>query len=207
MTELRAATGAEALHFLGDLARAVESTEVTLQASGRSVSLADGLHSALELITATHRKGGKLLFAGNGGSAAISSHLAVDFWKCGNVDAMAFNDASLLTCVGNDFGYENLFVEPLRRFARAGDLFVAISSSGRSPNILNGVRTARELGCRVITASGFEADNPLRLLGDVNFWVPSHYYGHTEVAHLALLHSLLDAHMGYDGTRCEVSAR
>ncbi len=196
--------GQAALNFLNDLQHAVSAAEFTAR-DGTALALPAGLQQALDVMRSSHAAGGKVLIVGNGGSAAIASHMATDLWKCGGIDAMAFNDASLLTCIGNDFGYENLFSEPLRRFARRGDVVVTISSSGRSPNILNGARTARELGCHVITLSAFDADNPLRSLGDINFWVPSHYYGHAEVAHLALLHSLLDAHNGYDGSRVKRS--
>jgi D-sedoheptulose 7-phosphate isomerase len=107
--------------------------------------------------------------------------------------AMAFNDAAQLTCLGNDFGYEHVFDKPVEMFADPGDVLVAISSSGRSENILRAARMARTLGVRVVTLSGFATDNPLRYLGDVNFYVPSKSYGQVEVTHLALLHGMLDA--------------
>ena len=83
------------------------------------------------------------MFVGNGGSAGIASHLAIDFSKNGGMRAMAFNDPSALTCLGNDLGYENVFAKQIEFHGRAGDLLIAISSSGRSPNILNAVKAAR----------------------------------------------------------------
>lgn len=158
----------------------------------RALALADGLAQGLTLIEGCACRGRKLIFIGNGGSAAIASHQAVDYWKNGGVEAVAFNDASLLTCIGNDYGYDRVFAEPLRRFAKAGDVLIAVSSSGKSPNILRGVEAASEQGCPVLTLSGFDATNPLRTLGEINFHVPSHAYGIVEVMHLSLLHAMLD---------------
>jgi D-sedoheptulose 7-phosphate isomerase len=146
---------------------------------------------------AAHERGNKLMFIGNGGSAGITSHLATDFSKNGGLRATAFNDGAVLTCIGNDFGYEHVFAKQIEWHGRAGDLLLAISSSGRSPNILNGTSAARECGCGVVTMSGFGEDNPLRLAGDVNFYVRSSFYGFVEVAHLALLHAILDLDMGW----------
>ena len=137
--------------------------------------------------------GDKLMFIGNGGSAAISSHMAVDFWKNGGIRAVAFNDTSQLTCVANDCGYENVFEKPIEMFADHSDILFAISCSGRSENVLRGVLAARAKGCRVVTLSGFDADNPLSSLGDYNFYVPSKSYGPVEVIHHSLCHCLLDA--------------
>ena len=77
--------------------------------------------------------------------------------------------------------------------ADAGDVLIAISSSGRSPNILLGVKAARARGCSVITLSGFDSDNPLSSMGDVNFYVPSKAYGPVEVIHHSICHCLLDS--------------
>ena len=94
---------------------------------------------AANLAMALADQGKKVIMIGNGGSAAIASHLSTDLWKNGGIRAMAFNDTSLLTCAANDFGYSEVFAQPTLRFADPGDLLIAISSSGKSPNILNGV--------------------------------------------------------------------
>ena len=88
----------------------------------------------------------------------------------------AFNDPSALTCLGNDLGYENVFAKQLDFHARPGDLLIAISSSGRSRNILAGVEAARARAVDVITFSGFEAGNALSRVGDFNFYVRSSEY-------------------------------
>ena len=137
--------------------------------------------------------GKKLIFIGNGASASISSHMATDYWKNGGMRAVTFNDPALLTCLSNDCGYENVFGKSIEMFADEGDVLIAISSSGKSENILNGVRAARDKGAKVVTLSGFSPDNPLRFTGDINFFVPSGDYGPVEVIHLSITHCILDA--------------
>jgi D-sedoheptulose 7-phosphate isomerase len=156
------------------------------------LDLPSGVAAGAELLHRQTQSGKKLMFIGNGASAAISSHMATDFWKTGGMRAMAFNDASGLTCIGNDFGYPHLFEKPVEMFADEGDVLVAISSSGRSENILRAVDAARAKKCLVLTLSGFEADNPLRALGDGNFYVPVRSYGQVEVLHHSICHCLLD---------------
>jgi D-sedoheptulose 7-phosphate isomerase len=151
--------------------------------------------AVIEWARATHARGNKMMFVGNGGSAAIASHMAIDWSKNGGLRSTAFNDASALTCLGNDFGYEHVFAKQIEMHGRDGDLLVAISSSGRSANILNACEAARRGGCRIVTLSGFSADNPLRRLGDVNFYVASGEYGFVEMAHLVLCHTVIDLAM------------
>ena len=164
--------------------------------SGEPVSMETASAQINKLLSEVAAKGKKIIFIGNGGSAAISSHMAVDFWKNGEVEAVAFNDASLLTCISNDYSYEEVFAKPVEKFAKAGDLFVPISSSGKSKNILRGTEAARAVGCRVVSFSGFQPVNPLRKMGELNFYVPSTSYGVVESLHLAILHALLEGYMG-----------
>lgn len=192
--------GPAAIQFLHDLAQLLQQTLVTDRA-GSELCLQVGLERAVATMRATSDAGGKVFFVGNGGSAAIASHVSTDMWKNGKMEAVAFNDPSLLTCLSNDCGYEEVFAVALRRFARPADTLVAISSSGCSPNILAAVTAARELGCHIIGLSGFNPDNPLRTAGDLNFHLASHVYGIVEAGHLALLHSMLDAHMGYPAAK------
>lgn len=178
---------------LGALPAATEATEI----SGTPIPLAAAFGWAIDMARSTHAAGGKLMIVGNGGSAGIASHLAIDFSKNGGMRAMAFNDAAALTCLGNDLGYENVFAMQIGLHARPGDLLVAISSSGRSPNILKAVEAARVQDCTVLTLSGFGSDNPLRRSGDINLYVPSSSYGFVEITHLSLCHALLDLAMGW----------
>ncbi len=144
--------------------------------------------SAIEVILSAK----KVIFIGNGASAAIASHMAADYSKNGKIPAITFNDSALLTCVSNDCGYQNVFKKPIELFAEQGDVLIAISSSGKSENIINGAEAAKSKGCKVITLSGFSADNPLSKLGDINFYVPSDKYSHVEIIHHSICHYMLD---------------
>lgn len=136
--------------------------------------------------------GRKIMFIGNGGSAGIASHMAIDFSKNGAMRATAFNDGAALTCLANDFGYEHAFAKQIEYHAVPGDVLIAISSSGRSKSIVNAVQSARRAGCVVLTYSGFDADNTLRSMGDVNYYIQSHEYGMVELAHASLIHAIAD---------------
>lgn len=160
--------------------------------SGRPYQLDDAIEMSIKMIFEQASRGGKLIFIGNGASASIASHIAVDFWKNARIRALAFNDSSLLTCISNDFGYEHVFEKPVEMFSDSDDCLIAISSSGRSANILRAVAAAHKKGNKVITLSGFDKDNPLRRLGDINFHVPASEYGYVEVGHLALCHCMAD---------------
>jgi len=163
---------------------------LTTDSRGNDVLLDRGLDLAVQMILEDRCK--KVMFIGNGASAAIASHMAADFWKNAGVRATAFNDPAMLTCVSNDCGYERVFAEPIGMFAQSGDLLMAISSSGNSENILQGVQAARDQACSVISFSGFKATNALRGMGDLNFYVPAQTYGQVEVLHHALCHCIVD---------------
>ena len=160
--------------------------------TGRNLAVQSGFEKSIRLITVCRKHGGKLMFIGNGASASISSHIAVDFWNHTNIKAIAFNDSSLLTCISNDYGYEQVFVKPIEMFADKGDMLIAISSSGKSANILRAVETAKSKGVKVITLTGFSEHNPLRKSGDINFYVPADRYSHIEIMHHSICHYVLD---------------
>lgn len=133
----------------------------------------------------------RILFIGNGGSAAIASHMAIDWQKNGGVPSLAFNDAAALTCTANDYGYDEVFSRQLTAHATSDDVLVSISSSGQSPNIVWATGLLRSKVKSVITLSGFDEDNPLRKMGDINLWFQSHDYGVVEIASLACLHAMV----------------
>lgn len=165
---------------------------VATKKNGTVFPLDKALEDVIRMIVKQAKSCKKLLFIGNGGSASIASHMATDFCKNANLPALAFNDSSLLTCLSNDLGYEQVFGKPLELFANKGDILFAISSSGKSRNILRGVKAARIKGAAIITFSGFKNNNPLRKTGDINFYAPSTEYGHVEITHLSLCHCLAD---------------
>ncbi|MBE6101887.1 MAG: SIS domain-containing protein [Selenomonas ruminantium] len=137
-------------------------------------------------------QGRKVFFIGNGGSAGISMHMTTDFLKNGRLQTHSMHDPATLTCLANDFGYEQVFSKQLEMAAKPGDVLVAISSSGRSENILRAVRLAKDKKCRTVTLSGFAPDNPLRSMGDYNIYVKSHGYGIVESLHQLFLQHVVD---------------
>jgi D-sedoheptulose 7-phosphate isomerase len=161
-------------------------------ASGAPMEMAEAVNQVIAQARRAHAAGNKLIFVGNGGSSAIASHMATDYSKNGDVRALALNDTAMLTCLGNDLGYDRIFAKQIELYARPDDLVIAISSSGRSANILNAVKAARAAKCAVVTFSGFTADNPLRRLGDINFYIDADRYGFVEIGHLTICHAILD---------------
>jgi D-sedoheptulose 7-phosphate isomerase len=174
---------------LETLHRFLLATEVT--ADGRAIALDEGLDRAVTALPAAGG-GGKAMVVGNGGSAAIAAHLQVDLVHTLGVRALEFTAAPLLTAISNDRSYAEAFPSLVAFWATAGDLLIAISSSGRSPNIVEAARAARAKGAKVVTFSGFAPENPLRSLGDVNLYVPAEEYGLVESAHAVLAHCLVD---------------
>jgi D-sedoheptulose 7-phosphate isomerase len=181
----------DVVDYYGYLVQSLTRVQVTGE-EGEPLSQGEAISTIIGWARDTHESGQKLMFIGNGGSAGICSHMATDYSKNGGIRSLAFNDGSMLTCLGNDLGYENVFAKQLDLHAMEGDLLFAISSGGRSRNILEAVAVARGRGCRIVTLSGFAADNPLRKLGDMNFYLSSDQYGYVEVGHLAILHAILD---------------
>lgn len=151
-----------------------------------------GIELACNIVKTQSAQGRRIFFIGNGGNAAIASHMAIDFWKNAAIPAMAFTDNSLLTCISNDFGYENVFAKPIEFFAGKDDVLFAVSSSGRSINILKAVKTMARKKGKVITLSGFKKNNPLSSKGICNFYVPSCEYGLVEVIHQYICHCIAD---------------
>lgn len=159
---------------------------------GKSFANSQGIDMAAALVEKQNQQCRKVIFIGNGGSAAVASHQAIDYWRNGNIPAICFNDGALVTCISNDFGYEQVFSKPISTFAQSGDVLFAISSSGQSQNILAGVYQALKMNCHVITLSAFQPNNPLRQLGHLNFYVPTMSYGFAEIMHLCICHCIID---------------
>lgn len=188
---------AEALDaYFATLARLCSAAEAT-DADGASVQLAQAVVWMQRTARDAHERGNKLMFVGNGGSAGIASHCAIDYSKNGGLRSLALTDGAALTCLGNDYGYEHVFAKQVEWHGRPGDLLVAISSSGNSMNIRNAIDAARRQGCTVITFSGFKPENPLRRMGDMNVYIASMEYGFVELGHQALCHAVLDLVMGW----------
>lgn len=138
------------------------------------------------------QRGGKVIFLGNGGSAAMASHCAVDLTKIGGIRAVCFNEADLITCFSNDYGYDQWMRKAIEFYADSKDVIVLISSSGNSDNILIAARTAAQMQIPIVTFSGFDARNLLRNLGKINLWVDSKTYNIVEMVHHIWLTAIID---------------
>ncbi len=159
----------------------------------------EALERAATMVRQAHDSGKKVILAGNGGSAAMASHVAVDLTKTAGIRAINFNEADLLTCFANDYGYEHWVARALEFYADPGDLAILISSSGASQNMLNGAEQASAMGLAVISLSGFSPDNPLRRLGDLNLWAASDSYNIVEMTHHVWLLAIVDYLTETDG--------
>lgn len=134
----------------------------------------------------------KVILVGNGGSAAMASHVSVDLTKICKIRSINFNEADLLTCLSNDYGYEHWVQKALSFYADRGDLLICISSSGKSKNIINGAKFAKKIGCKVVTLTGFNEKNEVRKIGHVNLWLNSKNYNLIEMTHHIWLLSIVD---------------
>ena len=172
-------------------------TVVVSSLDGKELPVEEGLERWCSLTQQVKLANRTMYFAGNGASAMMASHMAVDASKNGGFRSLAFNDAAFLTAVSNDISYEDSFSMPLGRFGASEDVLVTISSSGNSPNILKAIRTARDLRMHVITLSGMTQQNKSRYMGDLNFYIPAQTYGLVEGTHQVLLHCWLDRYMDH----------
>ena len=138
----------------------------------------------------------KLIFAGNGASASICSHGAVDFSKQASIRSTTFNEVNLLTCLSNDFGYEKVFSEAIKLYADKNDVLVLVSVSGESKNVINAAKEAKKRKMKIVTFTGKKSSNSLKKLGNVNFWVNSHAYNQVECTHMIWLTAVIDSIIG-----------
>lgn len=152
----------------------------------------DLIDESINLIKKTKISKNKVYIVGNGGSASIASHVSVDFIKVAKIPSSTFNNSNLITCFGNDFGYENWVKEAIKSYTDKNDLIILISSSGKSQNILNAANYCKENSINLITLSGFSKENPLSKLGNINFYVKSNIYNYIEMAHHIILLSIVD---------------
>jgi D-sedoheptulose 7-phosphate isomerase len=172
---------------------------VVTASGGETLTTPEGFARWLTMTRDGRARGQHIYLVGNGASAMMASHFAADACKNGALSAMAFNDAALLTAIANDVAFEEVFALPLKRLARAGDLLIAISSSGNSANILRAVETAKSMPVHVVTLTGMCAENRTRASGDLNFYVPLPRYGWVECAHQLILHYWLDQYLNLYG--------
>jgi len=151
-----------------------------------------GLDLVVEKLLQIREEKRNLYVIGNGGSAGIAAHAVTDFANVCKLKASTLHESSLLTCMANDYGYENAMARMLDLVLNPGDVLIAISSSGKSANIVNAASKAKSKGAYSITLTGFSSSNPVRESGDLNIWVDSNDYGLIEVGHQFILHHISD---------------
>src|SRR6185295_17235717 len=177
--------------YFAEFCRVLERVEMTAR-EGEPMPTGDGIAAVIELIVTLKHQGGKALLIGNGGSAAIVSHMHNDLCKALGVRAIVFNEAPLLTALANDEGYPEVFHRPIQLWADRHDVLISVSSAGESENIVKAASLARDKGCKVVTFSGFKPTNRLRQIGDLNVYVPASTYGYVEMAHSVIAHCVTD---------------
>ena len=138
----------------------------------------------------------KVMIFGNGGSAAIASHVSVDLTKNAKIRSVNLNEADLITCFANDYGYERWIEKAVDFYADEKDILILISSSGKSPNMINAAVQAKSMKIPIITLTGFEQDNPLRQFSELDFWVDSRAYNVIENTHQIWLLMVCDLILG-----------
>ena len=139
----------------------------------------------------------KIIIFGNGGSASIASHFSVDLTKNAKIRCVNCNEADLITCFSNDYGYEHWIEMAINYFGDKNDVLIAISSSGKSKNIINACTAAKKKKfSKIITLTGHSIKNPIKKLGNINLWVNSKAYNKIENIHQFWLLSLVDLIVG-----------
>tara|TARA_B100001964_G_scaffold28224_1_gene28572 strand:+ start:1140 stop:1715 length:576 start_codon:yes stop_codon:yes gene_type:complete len=139
----------------------------------------------------------KIIIFGNGGSASIASHFSVDLTKNAKIRCVNCNEADLITCFSNDYGYEHWIEMAINYFGDKNDVLIVISSSGKSKNIINACTAAKKKKfSKIITLTGHSIKNPIKKLGNINLWVNSKAYNKIENIHQFWLLSLVDLIIG-----------
>lgn len=185
------------------IATEFDKAVANFQRMSADASLATDLERAVALCVGALRKGGKLMFAGNGGSAADAQHWAGElvsrfYYDRPGLAAVALTtDSSILTAIGNDYGYDYTFARQVEALGRADDVIILISTSGNSPNVVRAAEAARERGVGVVAFTG-ESGGKLAPLSDLCFRIPSNetpriQEGHEFVGHL--LCALIESEM------------
>jgi len=146
----------------------------------------------------TSKKGRKVIIVGNGGSAAIASHVSVDLSKNANIRSVNFNDADLITCLSNDYSYEDWIISALKMYVDNGDVVILISSSGRSKNHIKAASFLIKNKINLITFTGNDKNNLLKKTNakGINFWIDSKSYNLIEISHLYILLMIVDLIIG-----------
>ena len=149
-----------------------------------------------DVLLSVSKKNGKILIFGNGGSAAISSHVSVDLTKNANIRTVNFNESDLITCFSNDYGYDRWVEKSIDFYADRKDAVILISSSGKSMNMINACKAAKRKKIKVISLTGHSKNNPLSKISNISLWVNSKAYNFIENTHQIWLLTICDLIIG-----------
>lgn len=177
--------------YIDRFAKALEETEFK---SGRRTAsdYTEGIEMLIGAFCKHRADGSSVYFIGNGGSAAIAGHMSADYLKNGRLSVVSMYSFPTITCLGNDFSYDDVFSKQLEMISKRGQLLVTISSSGESENMYRAVLAAKKKDMDLITLTGFKPDNRIRALGDVSVYVPSEEYGIVKAVHNLILQQVVD---------------
>lgn len=162
--------------------------------------LAPPISAAIDLLTGSLLSGGKILACGNGGSAADAQHFAAELvgrFEAERQELAAIaltTDSSILTAVGNDYAFDHIFSRQVRALGHAGDVLIAISTSGNSGNVIEAIRAAQEADMRVVALTGKDGGKIAQMLGDndIHLNVPANRTARIQETHLLIIHCLCD---------------
>ncbi len=175
----------------------VQRSLLVLERAANDPELMQAMAAIAAVVAEAFRNGGKLLIVGNGGSAADAQHIAGELLSRFKLERNALpaialtTDTSVLTAIGNDYGFERVFERQVRGLGRAGDVLIAISTSGRSPNILEALGAAREMGLKTVGMTG-ASDVAMRALCDITLSAPSDETPLIQQVHLVAAHAICE---------------
>ena len=174
-------------NYLDDFSSLLKSNE----------DLVNKLIEVKEILLDVKKNKSKVMIFGNGGSAAIASHVSVDLTKNAGIRCSNYNEADLITCFSNDYGYERWIEKAIDFYSDDNDILILISSSGKSQNMINACKAAKVKKIeKIITFTGHDENNPLSKLGDLNFWINSKAYNFVENTHQLWLLTICDLIIG-----------
>ena len=173
-------------HYLSDFSELIKPNE----------EIINKLTKIKDVLLNVSKNKGKILIFGNGGSAAISSHVSVDLTKNANIRTVNFNESDLITCFSNDYGYDRWVEKSIDFYADKKDAVILISSSGKSMNMINACKAAKRKKIKVISLTGHSKNNPLSKISNISLWVNSKAYNFIENTHQIWLLTICDLIIG-----------
>ena len=173
-------------NYLDDFSSLLKSNE----------DLVNRLVEVKEILLDVKKNKSKVMIFGNGGSAAIASHVSVDLTKNAGIRCSNYNEADLITCFSNDYGYEKWVEKAVEFYADKNDTLVLISSSGKSKNMINACEAAKKRKINTISFTGHSYNNPLSKISDLSLWVGSKAYNFIENTHQIWLLTVCDSIIG-----------